>query len=235
MAQSVTTFNELMQEVLLNTGERALTSYEGLSDTDPRKFPARKAFSGMKEALTNIQAASDWGFLKQFATFDAADWNEDTLTITDTDYNRVLGITYQSDSGLGYELDYVTRAVYYTQPTQAGRPRVYCPLDVEEGTILIKPWPDTDEERTNIRVEVSVNLTPLTGTDAQLFPVPERFLPYVRLYAEAFMLENHLGDTPAARVKFAQAEAQLLTLKERYQNVASGHRTMYRGKRKYNR
>lgn len=223
MATSTTTLLELVNEVLLNIGERQVSTVVGNSVT----YPALKTISSLKTALFKLEEASDWQFTKQTAT--ASSWSTNAATVPE--YTRILGVTHRL-TGDVKELTPLSVSEFNLYTPQAGNPIYYLPLD--ETTVLFWPYPTVTEIQDEVRLELVSSLT-FPTTDAGTFPVPEKFTQYLRHYAQGSMIENHLGDPNAAQIPYREAQQILDKLVLRNQSVVTGHRTMWRAGRKYTR
>lgn len=193
-ANTTSTLIEVVNRVLLDVGERQVTTFTPVA--------ARKALAYVKDAFVSIQNFHDWEWLRAVKTPDS--WLVDEAVITDS--RRIRRVTYQtSASDVSYHEVPATDGVSYdhyglqsfsSTDNVGSRPMRYTIVD--EQTIKMNPYPTDTSTQNRVIVHYVAHLNPPVGT-SDVFQMPERFVPTLLKFAVSMMYTRHLGDFNASQ------------------------------------
>ena len=220
MATSTSTLLDTVNSVLRDLGERPTTGLVPI--------PAAKCVDAIQDGLQELLDANDWLFSQSRTT--ASSWSSQTATLPS--FRRLLGVSVQLSAGVPGIPRPLTYEEFIRFTPAEGTPTSY--YQSSETTVELNPYPaagDTDLQG-NIFFNIVLVLTPPSlATD--VFPVPERYLRFIRSYALAQMYEKHLDDRAMSALEFQKADRILGNLIRREPGKAIGGRSMWRGGRSY--
>lgn len=187
----MTTLLELVNRVLLDVGERQVTSIS---------TPAsRKARLYIQDAFNDLQMYHNWEWLN--GLFAVNSFTEEKTTI---DNVRRIRRVYWLDDENRYEISWIPASQFYLQHLEsfdtnqdiAESPRFY--TQINETQLAFNPYPTTDQGRDKIRVEGIRYITP-PSLDTDELTIPERFENVLIKRAVYNMLLRHLGEIDMAQ------------------------------------
>ena len=207
MANSVTTLIQAVNRVLLDCGERQVTSFNNPA--------ALKAKEYLRDALVYTQSIHDWEWMydKKIAT----DWVNESANL---DAQQIRTALWTTIDGYKYPLYYLDSPTFDTQVLlpfdssvdTAQRPRYYTISTYN--TVRVNPYPIDSTGQSQITFHVIGNLT-FPSTDTAVFPIPEKYMPLLYARAGYLMAVRHLEDRTAAQ--FYDKDYQELVLRYRSQ------------------
>lgn len=220
LPQSTTTLLIAVNDVLLDTGERAVPT---LSTTT-----AQKAVKCLRDALMELSIVHDWQHYKD--TIRATSWSGNTATLVGV--QRIDAVAYLN-SGRSHYLTYVDPLVFETLESRAlssaaELPQHYTVPDYQR--VKLTPYPVDPTERSNVLFRILYDPKPPMLPNAT-FPLPERFIPLLEKKAAALMAVRHLDDSTAAKAFTDEYEQDLLFLKTRERGVPKREATMFKNGR----
>jgi hypothetical protein len=174
----MTTFLDLVNEVLLQVGEREVPNFSSAV--------GRKAKLAVRGAVIFCQHQHDWRFTNTTLTVDLPGWSNGTATLSDM---RRLHSVYLDN----FPLRRVSSHDYYPADTGAGVPNCYAIV----GENQVRLWPiPSDAIKPTVQFNVSTSLSiPVNETDVLNYP--ESFKEILSLYAQASMHRTHTTDMAA--------------------------------------
>jgi len=230
-ASSTSTLIEVVNRVLLDVGERQVTTI-----TSPA---ARKAQLYIQESLSELQHFHDWEWL--YATITPNTWILDTVTLSNVQRIKYASWVNSVTSGLGWtRLSYLdaesfdaTVAIRAFDSTINTAERPFYWTFTEYNTLRISPYPTNASGRSRVKVYVILDMVApsvVTG----VFPIPEYMIPVLRKLATAKMYQNHLSDTAGYQVQMQEFSQLLQQIRTRQaKNPVGGQLNMYKANRRY--
>ena len=228
-ATSTTTLLTAVNNVLLDVGERAVTTL-----TTP---VARKAQKYVQDAVREIQRYHHWEWL--YATITPTSWSGDSATLTNVD--RILHISWDNSTTGGpfYRLKYLDPEEYDVQvfpksfdstTEKATYPRVWT-ISTRD-TIRVNPYPVDASGQSRVRAYVILDMIPPANAN-DVFPIPEEMMYLVNKYATAMMYYHHLDDKQGAAGMKQEVFQQLAYIRTRNSKSPGTELNMYRRNRRY--
>jgi hypothetical protein len=206
MASSTTNLIQAVNRVLLDCGERQVTSISNPA--------ANKAKEYLRDALAYTQAIHDWEWMydKKIAT----GWINESATVEAQQIRRVLWHNGDYNEPVFY-LDSPTFDLQTLQPfdsaTETAQKVRYYTISTYN-TIRVNPYPTDSVGQSRVTFHVIGNLVfPATETD--VFPLPEKYMPLLYARAGYLMAVRHLEDRTAAQ--FYDKDYQEMVLRYRSQ------------------
>lgn len=221
MAASTTTLLELVNLVLLDSGERAVTSLDG----NPA---AKKATQYCKDAFEDMTSFHTWEWSYGLEAVNS--FTNDTTTIDNV--RRIRHILWSGDNRY-FVIPYMSLPQYLTYELEsfdsstnsATRPLRWTKTDEE--TLRFNPYPTDEDGRDSIRVDCVKYLAPPT-TATGTFPCPERFVNALRKRASYQMMKNHVGDLQAAQAMQQEFFEALQTFRSQESGLPTTGGSMFR-------
>ncbi len=222
-ATTTTTLIQAVNRVLLDVGERQVTSFTSVA--------ARKALAYVQDSFVTIQNFHNWEWLRTSKTPDA--WLTDQATITNS--RRIRRVSYQLDAtdiyfqevpivdGVSY--DNYALVAFSTTSNIGTRPCRYTIID--EQTIKINPYPTDSTTQSNVIVHYVQHIDP-PDTATDVFNMPERFVPTLLKHADAMMFARHLGDFGSGQAMQQEFIADLTGFRSRENASPTGGANMFR-------
>lgn len=223
---STSTLLEVVNRVLLDVGERQVTSI-----TNPA---SRKAEAYIQDAFYDIQDFHDWAWTSE--EFTAASWSTDEATFNGL--KRVREVFWNNDSDEPRDrIPYVPISTYEIFTVEDfnstddpdTKPLRYTIID--EDTLKFNPYPTDVTAQTSIKV-LGYRLYSPPSTASGTFNMPERFIPMLIKRAVYMMLARHLGDLDAAQIHQREFEIQLKHQRDKDFMYRSGGINMFRAVRR---
>lgn len=225
---STTTLLEAVNRVLLDVGERQVTSISNPA--------SRKARAYLQDAFNDIQDFHDWAWTAQ--EFTASSWNDDEATFNNL--KRVREVFHNNESNEPRSrIPYVPISTYeiysiesYDSSTSPDtQPQHYTIID--EDTLKFNPYPTDVNGRSDIKV-LGYRYYSFPELSNGVFDLPERFIPMLLKRATYMMLARHLGDLDAAQIHQQEFEIQLKHQRDKDFMYRSGGVNMHRRYRREN-
>lgn len=228
MAQptSTTTLIEAVNRVLLDVGERQVTTL-----ASPASL---KAVDYLQDAYIDLQNFHEWEWLR--SEFSATSWDNEKALFTNL--RRIKYVRHQKDSSEGIRwIPYVDQTLfdrfalesYDSSTSTSSRPLRYTIFDHE--TIKLNPYPTDSTGRTAITIIGWKYFAPPT-TASGTFTIPERFMGLLIKRAVYQMTVRHLGDLQAAGAIGNEFYEQLNLYRNKEAAVSTQGVNMYRGYRR---
>lgn len=223
VSTSTTTLIQAVNRVLLDVGERQVTS---LTSTPA----SQKATAYLQDAFTHIQNSHNWDWQNIVTT--ATEWVTRTAKLGNV--QRILNCYW--DTGTGYRIvrnlseDDVLRrnpiAFTSTDATQPNYWAVASLVGTDYKTVLVHPYPSDSAGQAKVLFAV-VTYYDAPTTATQVFSLPERFMPLLIHRARAFMLAYHLEDMQGYQAAMTDYERELRAYRAR-EDKAPPTTTMFR-------
>lgn len=226
MAVSTSTLLSVVNEVLLNVGERVVNSFDSPT--------ARKAKQYVVESLKELQLRDDWEFLRDVVP--ALSWTGLGIATLPT-YQRLHSIQYTIPNSAASAVNKVFVA-YLDRPSfarlnptpitlldTAYYPTTYTILD--DDRVQLHPYPSdvSTQARVSFHITKAFVLPTLVG---DFLPIPERFTPLIVRLASSLMASRHLDDANAASMFRNEFEGMLAIVRSREQLTPSTGTNMFR-------
>lgn len=222
MTNSTSTLLQVVNKILLNVGERQVTSFQSPI--------ALKALNSVEEALREIENLDDWSWTRQVVT--ATSWNNEVATLPV--FSRIHDVYFVSSSfksaltfidSVEFALSNNYPFTVDTVPNTFGR---YYTIN-NDSTVSVLPYPNDSTTRSYIKFVISSSLTiPTLTTDT--LPLPERYVVLVIKLASYNMAVRHLEDPNIARNFRSEFEASLAMLRNRGNLIPTSGHNMYRSR-----
>jgi hypothetical protein len=226
MATSTSTLLQIVNEIILNVGERVVNTF----DTPT----ARKAKQYVLEALKEFQIRDDWEFLRDVVV--ASSWTSPGVALLPT-YQRLHAVQYTVPNSSGSAINKVFVA-YLDRPSFARLnptpitlldtayfPTTYTILD--DDRVQLHPYPSDSTTQARVSFHITRVFTlPTLVTD--FLPIPERFTPLIVRLASSLMAARHLGDAEMASMFRNEFESTLRQVRAREQLTPSSGTNMFR-------
>jgi hypothetical protein len=189
---TTTTLIEAANRVLLDVGERSVTS---LTSTPA----ARKAKAYLQDAFNDLQMFHNWEWA--YALIPLNSFTNEQTTI---DNCRRIRNVYWDNGTRSFPIKYVPLSTFLQRDIYgfdsgdepATRPTIWARVD--EATLRFHPYPTDEDGRDSIRVE-GIKYFPSPQGEGDSFPCPERFMPIIIKRASYMMYMRHLGDLNMAQ------------------------------------
>ena len=227
MANSTSTLLQVVNKILLNVGERQVTSFQSPV--------ALKALNSIEEALREIENLDDWSWTREVVT--ATSWVNEVATLPT--FTRIHDIYFVSSSfktALTF-IDSVEFALSNVYPfTIDNVPNTFSRYYTinNDSTVSVQPYPNDTTTRSYVKFVISSSLSiPQLITDT--LPLPERYVVLVIKLASYNMAVRHLEDTNVARNFRSEFEASLAMLRSRGNLIPTSGHSMYRQRRRVER
>lgn len=226
MATSTSTLLQVVNEVLLNVGERLVNVIETPT--------ALKAKQYVLEALKEIESRDDWEFLRDVVT--ATSWTVPGIATLPV-YQRLHAVQYLiPNSGASAVsrifVAYLDRPSFarlnlvpITQLDNAYYPTAYTILD--DSRIQVHPYPSDVATQARVTFHITRSFT-LPGFASDFLPVPERLTPLVVRLASSLMAARHLDDSESAAIFRKEFEGTLAIVRAREQLTPTTGTNMFR-------
>jgi hypothetical protein len=226
MATSTSTLLQIVNEVLLNVGERRVTNF--LTPT------SQKAQTYVIESLKELEQRDDWEFLRD--TVNALSWTSPGIA-TLPPHQRLHAVQYLIPDAASSAVNRVFVAFIDTpsftrlNPTpitlndRSYYPSVYTILD--DARVQLHPYPDdvTTQNRVTFHITRTFALPSLVS---DFLPIPERFTPLVVRLASSLMASRHLDDQNVAQLFRGEYEAMLRIVRAREQRTPTPGTNMFK-------
>lgn len=222
-AVTTTTLIEAVNRVLLDVGERQVTSLVSV--------PARKALAYIQDAFVTIQNFHDWEWLYTSKTPDS--WLQDQATVTGS--RRIRRVSYKRDDtdvffceipvvdGVSYD-NYALQT--FSSSSNIGT--IPCRYMIQdEQTIKLNPYPTDSTTQSKVIVHYIQHINPPEAT-TDVFNMPERFMPTLYKITVSMMYARHLGDLNASQVMQQEFIADLTGFRSRESAVPTTGSNMFR-------
>lgn len=221
MATSTSSKLDVINQVLLNVGERSLPATTG--------FPtAIKAEGCLKAAINEIGMSCDWQFLKQLVSATA--WVDHRATVPA--HTKILNVYCALGSG-GSRRNIIPQTSIDQFLTNDVSPLqglnttpMYWAVE-NESIALFHPYPNTTQDRARIQFLILVPIN-LPQFDSSTFNVPEEFLQLIVYKTTTLFATAHTGEIDIARTYeglYQQMETKARTF---YRGVVDGQQNMFR-------
>lgn len=218
---STTTLLEAINRVLLDVGERQVTSISNPA--------SRKAKEYLADAYEDMQMFHNWEWLHAFRAV-----NSFTNEQTTIDNCRRIRAAYWFTGDRYIHIDWtpfthfkrVELSSFNTTDNPATRPRLFTFLD--ESRLLFNPYPTDDAGRDKIRVEI-ISYSPPPQNPTDTFECPERFMNALYKRAVYMMTARHLGDLNAAQLIEGEFQQVLQRFRDQENKTTMKGTNMYRG------
>lgn len=193
MATTVTTLIEAINRVLLDIGERQVTTVSNPA--------SRKAKAFLQDAYRDMQEFHDWSW--SYHDFTASSWSNDEATYSGL--KRVRRVLWDSgDTNPKTLIPFVSNDLYERYQLESfndtddpnKQPLRFTIID--DDTLLFNPYPTDATSRGKIVVWGYEYFEPPSFAD-DTFSMPERFMSILIKRAVYMMLLRHLGDLQAAQ------------------------------------
>lgn len=219
MASSTTTLIEAVNRVLLDCGERAVTSI-----TSPASLKAKEY---LRDALTYVQSVHDWEWMydKKIAT----GWVNETANVDCQQIRAAFWYNGYQNEPIMYldapSFDLQVLHPFSTATDSAQRVRYWTISSYN--TVRVNPYPTNSDGQSRITFHVINNLV-FPNTETATFPIPEKYMTLLYARAGYLMAIRHLEDRTAAQ--FYDKDFQELVLRYRSQENKTPTRgvNMYR-------
>lgn len=219
MASSVTTLIEAVNRVLLDCGERAVTSINNPA--------SQKAKEYLRDAIAYTQSIHDWEWLydKKIAT----NWLSETANVD----AQQIRAAFWNNGNYNEPISYLDSPTFdlqvlsgFNSATETAQRVRYWTIS-GYNTIRVNPYPTDSAGQSRITFHVINNLV-FPTTDTAVFPIPEKYMPLLYARAGYLMAIRHLEDRMAAQ--FYDKDYQELVLRYRSQENKTPTRgtNMYR-------
>lgn len=172
---STVTLLELVNRVLLNTGEQPVR-------TVTETVAAKRAMNSVKRAVTDIMLLGEWTFARAIVT--PTGWDDVTQTMTHS-LNQVEDVWVDN-----LLLRHETWQVHAQSHVDVGTPQ--CWVQVNYETVRLAPYPDTSTKGL-VRLVGYKYPTPMV-LDTDVPEVPDVFVDALVSRATGAFLIRHLGD-----------------------------------------
>ncbi len=223
---STTTLLEAVNRVLLDVGERRVTTF-----TSPA---ALKAVDYLQDSYVDMQNFHDWEWLK--TEFQATSWSAEQATFTDL--RRIKYVRYQNETDEGIRwipycdqtvFDRLALEAFDSSTATSTRPLRYSIFDHE--VIRVNPYPTDTAGQNKLTVIGWKYFAPPTTTTGT-FTIPERFMGVLIKRAVYQMYMRHLGDFNAAQAVGNEFYEQLALYRAKETGVSTQGTNMYRSYRR---
>lgn len=226
MALSTTNFLGVVNEVMLNVGERVVNDF-----TTPT---ARKAKQFVIEALRELQLRDDWEFLRDFV--NAASWASPGIA-TLPSYQRLHAVQYLVPNTGSAAINKVFLS-YLDRPSfERITPFAFLNTDVnmlpdsytmlDDARIQVKPYPNDTLTQARVSFHITRAMT-MPNLTTDFLPIPERLIPLVVRLASSIMAARHLDDINMSQLLRNEFEAMLRQIRAREQLTPSTGTNMFR-------
>lgn len=226
MAASTSTFLQVINEVLLNVGERQVNSFDTPTATKAKQY--------VLESLKELETRDDWEFLRDVVV--ATSWSSPGIATLPT-YQRVHAVQYTLPSAGSSVVNrvfvsFIDRPSFsrlnptpFTNADTNYFPTTYTILD--DARIQLYPYPNdtTTQGRVSFHITRSFTLPSLVG---DTLPIPERLTPLVVRLASSLMAARHLDDADSAAMFRKEFEGSLSIVRAREQLTPTSGTNMYR-------
>lgn len=226
MALSTSTLLNVVNEVLLNVGERTVNTF----DTPT----ARKAKQYIIEALKELQLRDDWEFLRDVVP--ALSWAVPGIATLPT-YQRLHSVQYTLPLSSGAAMNKVFVS-YLDRPSFARLNPTpitlldtsYFPLSytiLDDARVQLHPYPSdiTTQAFVSFHITKAFVLPTLVG---DFLPIPERLTPLIVRLASSLMASRHLDDGDSAQMFRSEFEGMLSIVRAREQLTPTTGTNMFR-------
>lgn len=226
MATSTSTLLQIVNEVLLNVGERVVNTF----DTPT----AQKAKQYVLEALKEFQIRDDWEFLRDVVS--ASSWTSPGIATLPT-YQRLHAVQYTIPLSSGAAINKVFVAFLdrpsfsrlnptpITQLDTAYYPTSYTILD--DNRVQLHPYPSDVTTQLNVSFHITRAFV-MPNLVADFLPIPERLTPLIVRLASSLMASRHLDDQDSASMFRNEFEGTLRLIRAREQLTPSAGTNMFR-------
>lgn len=209
MATSTSTLLEVINQVLLNVGERELPNIANF-------VTARKALNSLKAAVNEINVSNDWLFLRDVVQADSWVLNEATLP----SHSKLLSVLASYDGASYYVVSQVPLVRFLMCsliPFATNRtiPEMYAVKN--DAVVLLNPYPVEVEDRERLRFQILRRIE-IPTTDGGFFNVPEEFIQLIVYKTSSLFATAHTGELDVS-ARYAQL----------YESVEMKSRNFYRG------
>ncbi len=209
----MTTALSLINQALLNIGERQVTSL-----TTPT---AQLAFNSLLEALRDIETIHRWEWL--YDTIPAVSW---TNEVADLGSIQQLHSVSVGDSSTGYrQLEYVKPQDFDVLPLSTGTPRYY--TQTGYGEYKLNPYPVSSTDRAKVRFYVTRSI-PLPVLETDDVQAPQRFDQLIIKRLSYLLALRHLDDAQTAAQFNGEFESLTQRYRDRERKVPTTKPSMYR-------
>lgn len=226
MATSSSNLLQIVNEVLLNVGERVVNSF----DTPT----ARKAKQYVIEALKEFQSRDDWEFLRDVVS--AQSWGILGIATLPT-YQRLHAVQYTLPQLGGIPnkvfvayLDRPSFSRLNPVPLTIATNNAYFPTNytvLDDERVQLHPYPNDVITQGLVSFHITrAMVMPNLVTD--FFPIPERLMPLVVRLASSFMAARHLDDGESASMFRNEFEGTLRLIRAREQLTPTTGTNMFR-------
>lgn len=212
---------EVMNQVLLNIGERKVSSI-----TSPT---GQLVYNVLNETIRDIESVHRWDWLYNYVP--AISWSNETAFL---DNIRTLHDIQVGSSTTGYRnLHFTTPQDFDARPLTSYTGKQDSALWFSytgDNEVRLNPYPVDSESRSRVRFYVTKALT-LTESISDEFPIPERFIPLVLKRASQLMASRHLDDNTSARSFGNEYEMMVQMYRNTERRVSTRQLNMYRRSR----
>lgn len=226
MATSTSNLLSVVNEVLLNVGERVVNSF----DTPT----ARKAKQYVIEAVKEFQTRDDWEFLRDVVA--AQSWGALGVA-TLPPYQRLHSVQYTITASNATPnkvfvafLDRPSFARLNPVPLTAATNNAYFPTNytiLDDERVQLHPYPNDVITQALVSFHITkAMIMPNLITD--FFPIPERLMPLIVRLASSFMAARHLDDGEMASMFRNEFEGTLRQIRAREQLTPTTGTNMFR-------
>lgn len=226
MATSTSTLLQVVNQVLLNVGERSVTNF--LTPT------AQKARDYVIESLKELEQRDDWEFLRD--TVNATSWVSPGIATLPA-HQRIHAVQYLVPNSTASAVNRVYVAFLDTpsfarlNPTPITAtdisyyPNVYTILD--DARVQIHPYPNDTTTQNRVTFHITRTFT-LPTLISDFLPIPERLTPLVVRLASSLMATRHLGDANMGQMYRGEYEALLRMVRAREQRTPTPGTNMFK-------
>lgn len=225
MTQSTTNLLSVVQQVLLNIGERPVTSLDA-----PRSNVIQKTLNTIKDALREVEMMNDWTWMRDQRV--ATSWDLGAATVPNI--LRLYGVHYVPVSPGVAQLSYPIPQMslenfqsytYFPIVNSWNYPTYFAYLDAD--TYLFNPYPVTIDQRNSIIFTVQAE-TLMPSAEIGVFGMPERYITLLINHTCYLMSIRHLNDASTANLFRTEVMQLLPTMIQRDAAVLPGTPNAFR-------
>lgn len=215
ITESISTFIQAANAVLLDIGERPITNFGSNLGL--------KVKSALVTATYEVGGLEDWNFLQTTKNADA--WEDNRAILNNR--RRLYRVLHRpSLEDRFFEVKYILPEVFERLRIVSGNVPFHCTTD-RELSVLVNPYPTTNDERVKYWFVTAEVLTP-PALPTDKFACPERFLELIKKRALYLMALRHLDDSAMASMFNSEYEVMAQRLRDTERSNPIGTLNLYR-------
>jgi hypothetical protein len=228
LTNSTSTLIDVVNDVLLDVGERAVTNLSSPV--------ARKAVKYVQDGVREMQRFHNWDWL--YSRVTPTTWANEMATLSNV--NRILYVSWSGVAALR-RLEYldpetfdatVMPKAFVSSETPSDTARYY--TIVSRNVLKVSPYPTDLPGRAKLQVYVLLDMVPPRQPN-DVFPIPEDNISLLNKYATSMMYLHHLDDSVGASTLMSSFSEQLAYVRTRESKHPAADMNMYRRSRRYTR